>query len=93
MEKDNKEVSIRFSLDLQDGGYYEARSDFNVFYSMGETQLEQIGRAFNSFLRQCTFYRPNEYIFMPSITEEEYEFLTDVLEQYRKDHSDGADEA
>lgn len=84
MERDNKEISIRFSADIRDGGYYEARSDFDVFYDLGENQLIEIGKAFNTFLKQCTFGRKNDYLFMEDVSEDEYDFLQNALERYRQ---------
>lgn len=66
-------------------------SSFEVFYDMGETTLSEIGRQLNSFLRQCTFHCPNDYIFMESITEEEYDALTSFLEDYRRGATKDAD--
>lgn len=83
VEKDNKELSIRFAADIRSGGYYEARSDFDIFYEDGENQLVEMGKAFNNFLRQCSFVRKNDYLFMESVTEEEYDWLLDALDSYR----------
>lgn len=87
MEKDNKEISIRFAADIRDSGYYESRSDFDVFYDCGESQLVELGRAFNTFLKQCTFHRENDYIFMEDISEDEYDYLQDALTEYRAKNS------
>ncbi len=82
-EPDKKEMSIRFALDLDDIGYYEARSDFDVFYDEGETQVTEIGKALNAFLRQCGYVRQNDRIFMESVTEDECEYLDSALAEYR----------
>lgn len=91
MGETNNKIKIGFQFTDENGNEYSSTSSFEVFYDMGETTLSEIGRQLNSFLRQCTFHCPNDYIFMESITEEEYDALTSFLEDYRRGATKDAD--
>lgn len=45
--------------------------------------IDNIGAAMNQFLRLVSYTRKNDYIFMTDITENEWEYLTEALDQYR----------
>lgn len=81
---DNK-ITIGFYLKDDGGNEYEQKSTLEVFYDLGENDLEVIGRQFNSFLKQCTYVRQNENIFMADITDEEYDALADYLSDLREE--------
>ena len=48
-----------------------------------ETNLDEMFKYFNIFLKQCGFIRNNDYILPVDITEEEYDLLYDYLYQIR----------
>ena len=82
-------IRIRFELVDEGGNRYCSDSAEEVFRSLGETDLDVIGRQFNVFLKQCGYSRENDYIFMEDITEEEYDELADFLNNLRNgDDSD-----
>lgn len=81
---DNK-ITIGFYLKDMGGNEYEQKSTLEVFYDLGENDLEVIGRQFNSFLKQCTYVRQNDNIFMADITDEEYDALADYLSDLREE--------
>ena len=83
-DMENK-IRIRFELTDLNGYNYISESTTEVFPDMGETELTVIGEQLNTFLKQCSYTRKNDYIFMEDITEEEYDALTDYLHELRKD--------
>lgn len=60
-----------------------------------ETDYSFIGRQMNMFLKQCGYFREGEYILMDSLTEEEYDILSDYLAKIRetKKEAYGTEEA
>jgi hypothetical protein len=48
-----------------------------------ESEIEAIGRQFNTFLAQCGYYRSGTEMLMSSLTEDEVETLEDYLREYR----------
>lgn len=82
-------IRIRFELVDENGNRYCSDSAVEVFRDLGETDLDVIGEQFNVFLKQCGYYRKNDHIFMEDITEEEYDALSDYLNELRNgDDSD-----
>ena len=77
-------ITISFGLVDENGDRYSQESTFEIFYDLGDSALDAIGRKFNSFLKQCGYCRANENIFMRDITDEEYEALEDYLTELRE---------
>lgn len=73
------EINIGFSFKDEFGHVYTQNSSVEVFTELGDNDITVIGRQLNCFLKQCGFYRPNDYILMDSITEDEAEILSDYL--------------
>ena len=79
---DNK-LTIGFYLKGICGDEHSQESTLEVFYELGENDLDVIGRQFNCFLKQCGYYRSYDNIFMEDITDKEYEALEDFLQELR----------
>lgn len=84
MGNDNN-LTIGFYLENEFKNSYSQKSSVEVFYDLGETELDVIGKQFNIFLKQCGYVRHNDNIFMEDITDEEYEALTDFLGELREE--------
>lgn len=80
--EDRKEYDIRFEYTDEFGNHYEARTVADSLYD--GNILMDLGMCFNTFLRQLTFPRDNDLIFMKDVNEEEYEMLLDALDDYRR---------
>lgn len=76
-------IRVKFELNDELKNYYSAESAFEVYEDIGDTVLDEIGKQFNIFLRQAGYVRPNDCLFMESITEEEYDAIEDFLKEYR----------
>lgn len=53
-----------------------------------ETDYSFIGRQLNTFLKQCGYVREGEYVLLDSLTEYEYDRLTDYLAEIRGNKKD-----
>ncbi len=84
MDKDNT-LTIGFHLVNEFNNSFSLKSSVEVFYDIGETELDVIGKQFNIFLKQCGYARHNDNIFMEDITDEEYEALADFLGKLREE--------
>lgn len=87
---DDYDLRVRFGLDIKDSGSYSAESSFRVFPDQGDTELGEIGRQLNAFLRQAGYVRNGDCMLMESLTEDELWHLEDCLAEYRGTGSDGA---
>lgn len=76
-----KAYDIRIECVDEFGNYQEMRTRSDWYHEMGS--LVELGRMFNLFLKQLTYPRNNDLIFMEDITEDEYEFLDSALGDYR----------
>lgn len=79
------EINIGFSFRDEFDHVYTQSSNVEVFTELGDNDVTVIGRQLNCFLKQCGFYRPNDYILMDSITEDEEEILSDYLNNLRSE--------
>lgn len=79
-------ISIKFEHTDEEGCYFSAESKFKVYEEYCGT-LEELGKSFNVFLRQIGYAFDKDYILMKSIDIEEYEVLSDFLEEYRRQKS------
>lgn len=75
---DNK-VTIKFEVTDENKDHYVSESTFTVYDSF----LDDIGRQLNTFLKQMTYPRTNDCIFMEDVTEEEIDALYEFLSDYR----------
>lgn len=82
MQEDNK-ITIKFELTNEFGGHYIQESHFEVFSSLGDSELDCIGEQFNIFLKQVGYIRKNDYMLMEDLTEEEVEALSNYLNEIR----------
>ncbi len=80
-------LTIGFSLEDACGNKFSQESTLEVYTDLGDTDLTVIGTQLNSFLKQCGYVRLYDNIFMESITDEEYDALTDYLKQLREEQA------
>lgn len=71
------EMKLRFELTTGYGEHYVQESYFEVFED--ESEVDCIGEKLNVFLKQVSYVRDHDYIFMESVTEEERDALADYL--------------
>ena len=67
----------------QKDAYVECAQNMEVYHDLGENELDVIGEFINNALRLAGYMRKNNYIFMESITEDEYEAIAEFLYDYR----------
>lgn len=91
MQNEDK-ITIKFEFSNEFGDHYSQESKFEVFSDMGETEIDRIGEQLNVFLKQIGYIRKNDLIFMEDVTPEEFEALSDFLDDYRADKSEGSHE-
>ena len=68
-------ITIEFRYVDEFANEYKASTTIDP---LGENELTLIGQQLNTFLRQVTYHRPNDYIYMEDLTEKEL----DLVEQY-----------
>jgi len=76
-------VTIGFEYTNEFGDHHEAKSTFTLSEEGGE--LQDMGNAFNNFLRQVGFIRRNDYMLMADLTEEELEAAESFLDDLREE--------
>lgn len=76
-----KDPIIRFEMTDEVGGKYIQESPL---WDDELQVVDRIGWALNQFLRLVSYHRPNDYILMESLTEDEWYYLSNALDQYRK---------
>lgn len=80
-------LTIGFSLENTEvTGHYEAVSKVPIFRDFDD-ELSVIGQQLVCFLKQAGYvYMKNDYLFMESITADEYDAISKFLEEFRKEH-------
>lgn len=73
------------------GNTYDSSSTVEVFFDLGESELDVIGRQLNAFLKQSGYARNNDYILMEDLTEEEQDELIYRLDEYRSGKDENED--
>ena len=73
------------------GNTYDSSSTVEVFFDLGESELDIIGRQLNAFLKQSGYARNNDYILMEDLTEEEQDELIYRLDEYRSGKDENED--
>lgn len=76
-------IRISFSYTNECGEHFSASSDMTVYESLGDRPIDLIAEQFNHFLRQVGYYRPNNNILIEDLTDAEYDYLTEKLNEYR----------
>ncbi len=76
-------VHIKFEATNSLGDHYAAETDTAIYCYTGDTELSVIGQQLSVFLSQMGYYRPNGYILMEDVTEEEAWELEDYLHELR----------
>lgn len=90
-EYGNKDARIRISFSLTDefGNQFTATNSYEHI-DIDVNEIEEIGTYFNTFLKQCGYYRENDYLCMTDLTLEELEKVEDFIDELR--HPDVDDE-
>lgn len=89
---DEERIRIRFELTDECGNNYISETNGEVFRDLDKNDIDIIGRQLNIFLKQCGYYRKNDYIFMESVTEEEYDAIAEFLNELRNRKVDENDD-
>ena len=76
-------IRIGFSYTNECGEHFSASSDMTVYESLGDRPIDLIAEQFNHFLRQVGYYRPNNNILIEDLTDAEYDYLCEKLDEYR----------
>lgn len=63
--------------------FTELKSNREVYYDLGETEISVIGEFINNFMRAAGYIFNNDYIYMESLTEDELDYLDFCLNEYR----------
>ena len=88
-EFESDRITIGFHYVDTHGNTYNSDTNVQVFYDLGESEMDVIGRQLNAFLRQCGYYRSRDTILMEDLTEEEADALICYLDELRrKENSD-----
>ena len=77
-------ITVGFKFVDEFNNAHTAESTVEVFPDLGESDLDIIGRQLNAFLIQVGFVRHRDTIFMEDVTDEEYDFLAQAIEDYRE---------
>lgn len=86
-----EKIQIKFEATNSLGDHYVAETNTSLYCCTGDTELSVMGEQFSVFLSQMGYYRPNGYILMDDITEEEMWELEDYLHELRGDKKSGQD--
>lgn len=81
---ENNRVRIKFEATDQFGNSYVQENNVELHSDLGYCFTDEVGRLLNLFLKQMTFQRRNDCIFMEDVTENEMDALYDFLQEYRK---------
>lgn len=74
-------IGFRFTNEFDDD--FSADSTVSVYEEIGDTELNTIMEAFNQFLRQIGYHRPNDYIYPRDLTEDEYDAVDQLVSEMR----------
>lgn len=66
------------------GNTYDSTTKVEVFYDQGDSELSVIGRQLDAFLRQVSYVRDGDTVYMQSLLEEEVEEIDAFLSVYRE---------
>lgn len=88
---ESDKITIGFHYVDTFGNTYNSDTNVHVFFDMGESELDIIGRQLNAFLRQCGYYRSRDTILMEDLTEEEEDALVCYLDELRRKEGAGED--
>lgn len=80
-------LTIEFALESSEvNGRYEQKSQVPV-YRQFDTELSIIGQQLVSFLKQVGYgHMDKDYIYVESLTADEYEAVEEFVEKYRAEH-------
>ena len=84
-------ITVGFSFENEFGDKFSQSSTFDIAYDCGENDADKFGMQFNNFLRQCGYFRNNDYIFMEDVTEEEKDALSQYLYELRRKNKEEDD--
>jgi hypothetical protein len=79
-EIDGERITIGFKMEHRENKY-KAESTFELYEG---SILDELGEAFNTFLKQVGYIRKNDFIFMKDVSLEELDALDDYLTELRE---------
>lgn len=84
-------TTIRFELTNEYGSHYTMESSRLLYgdFGYGDNQLTYIGEQLNIFLKQIGYCRSQDYILLEDLSEDEYDYLVDALDEYREKAKEG----
>ena len=90
--EESAKIKIGFTYPDHFGSEYSASSFVEVFDSLGETDLDVIGRQLNAFLIQIGYLRENDCMLMDDLTEDECNELHSYLMDLRERNNENDEE-
>lgn len=90
--EESAKIKIGFTYTDHFGSEYSASSFVEVFDSLGETDLDVIGRQLNAFLIQIGYLRENDCMLMDDLTEDECDELHSYLMDLRERNNENDEE-
>ena len=82
MEEKKIKLELKYK-DLQDNNYGMS-SEVTIYPDIGTAEQNEIAIIINTFMRQIGYLQYDKtMVFLESVTEEEYEYLLTMLENYR----------
>ena len=85
-ETNEHKTTIRFELTNEWGSHYIAETSRELHYDL-ESELGFIGEQLIAFLRQAGYYMKNSNLLMEDLTDEELDYLSGCLDEYRREDS------
>lgn len=83
MQEESNRITIGFHYVDTMGNTYDSNSTVEVFFDLGENELDVIGRQLNVFLSQVGYPRMHDTVFMEDVDEGEYDELLCALDEIR----------
>lgn len=91
MQEESNKVTVGFHFVDTFNNTFDSSTTAEVFYSLGDSEMDLIGRQLNIFLKQCGYIRSKDLIFMDAIDEDEYDAIASFLAEYREGKEPHAD--
>lgn len=83
MQEESNRITIGFHYVDTMGNTYDSNSTVEVFFDLGENELDVIGKQLNVFLSQVGYPRMHDMVFMEDVDEGEYDELLCALDEIR----------
>ena len=84
--KDTSKIRFKIEFENQYHNIYKMESKVDIYPDLGNDEINELAGQINNFMRQIGYSSFNkDKIFLESVTEEEYEYLLNCLDEYRED--------